>query len=159
MENNEMHLYIHLGELSDDSAMANGGSSKSWKGENNAADMQRAAKKLVSYSAIKSTATRIISIKLSQVDLQTGATEYSQRLQAGFNIAQQIWDTGYNVAIGASVGGAFGALAGIALSGISTVLGIYQRSSTLVLQKSLEDVYIGMQSIRAGTAGSRGNKQ
>lgn len=159
MAANEMHLYIHLDELSNDSAMAKGGSNKSSKAENSASDMERAVKKLVSYSTLKSVATRMISIPLSQVELQTGETEYAQRLKAGFNIAQQIWNAGETVVIGAKMGGTFGAIAGLTISGLQTVFGIVQRYDTLSLQKSLEDVSIGMQSVRAGTAGSRGNKQ
>lgn len=159
---NGYHIYIHLGELSGDSAMAGDSSSTVTGGmasEKGASDAQRAAKKLVSYATAKTTAMNIVSGTINQVELSTGASEYQQRLQANFSVAQQLISAGETIVAGAMTGGIYGAIAGMIVSGVQTGINFAQRASQLRKQESLEDISIGMKNIRVGVAGRRGKNQ
>lgn len=160
----EMHLYVHLGELSNDSAMAggSGGRSKAAQSEDgggSAKNIQRAAKSLVSYGTVSATANKLISYQISQVSLQTGAAEYEQRLQTRYSVAKQVVDTGVSLGIGIATGTWPLVLAGILVSGVSKAIDISQKQNTLRTEKNLEDITISMQRVRAGTTGSRGGNQ
>lgn len=160
----EMHLYIHLSELSGDSAMAGGsggrsGSAQSEDGGGSAKNIQRAAKRLVSYATVSATANKLISYSIGQVSLQTGATEYEQRLQTRHSIAKQVVDTGVSLGIGISTGTWPLVLAGLLVSGVSKAINVVQKQNTLRTEKNLEDITISMQRVRAGTTGSRGGNQ
>lgn len=159
-----MHLYIHINELSSESAMADGSGGKSKTeqtedGSGNAKNIQRAAKSLVSYATVSATANKLISYQINQVSLQTGAAEYEQRLQTQYSIAKQVVDTGVSLGIGIATGTWPLVLAGIFVSGISKAIDISQKQNTLRTEKNLEDISISMQRIRAGTAGRRGGNQ
>lgn len=159
----DFHLYIHLDEVGESSAMAGGAENKSESassgGDATAKGIQAAAKKIVSYAAIKATADQVISGNLSMVELSTGAAEYEQRLQASYNITKQIWNAGETVVVGALAGGLPGAIAGLFVSGVHTAISYGFRSVTLAKQKTIENVSIGLMNIRAGTAGRRSREQ
>lgn len=126
------------------------------------ATAKRVAKSLVSFAVIKSTADNLISHKISQISLETGATEYEQRLATVHSIASQAVGAGAALAFGAAAGGAAGlaiAAIGVVYSGISKLINIKQKSETLQKQQWLEDISIGMQNVRAGTTGRRGTNQ
>ncbi len=163
MAGNDFHLYIHLDEAGESSAMAGGAENKSESastgGDATAKGIQSAAKKIVSYAAIKATAEQIISGNLSMVELSTGASEYEQRLQAGYNVGKQIWNAGQTVVLGALAGGLPGAIAGLVVSGVHMAISYSFRAATLAKEKNLENVSIGMMNIRAGTAGRRSRDQ
>lgn len=157
-----MHLYIHLSELDNNSAMADGtgGKSNTNKSEDGSAkNIQRAAKGLVSYATVSATANKLISYQINQVSLQTGAAEYEQRLQTQYSIAKQVVDTGVSLGIGIATGTWPLVLAGIFVSGISKAIDISQKQNKLRTERNLEDISISMQRIRAGTAGRRGGNQ
>lgn len=161
-EGNGYHIYIHLGELSGDSAMAGEGSSTVAGGmasEKGASDVQRAAKKIVSYATAKTTAMNIVSGYISQVELSTGASEYQQRLQANFSVAQQLISAGETIVAGAMTGGIWGAVAGMVVAGVQTAISFGQRAAQMQKQGSLENATINMRNIRAGVAGRRGKNQ
>ncbi len=119
------------------------------------------AKNLVSFSIIQSTADNIISHKISQISLETGATEYEQRLATVHSIASQVVGAGASLVSGAASGPAGLALAaiGVVFSGINKLISIKQKSETLQKQQWLEEITIGMQNARAGTTGRRGKNQ
>lgn len=153
-------MYIHLDEIGGNSSMAGGGEGED-KSSNDktASDVKAAAKKIVGYAAVKSTADQIISGQMGMVELATGATEYEQRLQAKYNIGKQIWNAGEAVVVGAATGGIWGAIAGLAVSGISQLISYGQRRQALALNEGLENISLGLMKIRAGVDGRRGRTQ
>ena len=150
-----MHLYIHLDDLEEDSSVAGSGKSDSKKNywDKTADSAKSAARKVVSYATLKSTADQLISGSINQVSLSTGAEEYEH------SIGQRVWQTGEMIAIGAMTGGLPGAIAGLALSGLSFGINYSIGVSRLQKEESLEDISIGMKNIRAGTAGRRSRDQ
>ncbi len=122
---------------------------------------QRIAKSLVSFAVIKSTADSLISNKINQVSLDSGATEYEQRLATVHSVASQVVGAGAALATGAAAGpvGFTMAAIGVVSSGISKLVNIKLREETLQKQQWIEDISIGMQTIRAGTTGRRGANQ
>lgn len=120
------------------------------------------AKQMVSFAAVKSTADQIINYQISTISLQTGATEYEQRMSTVYSIASQTVGAGAALVMGGLAAGPAGvvvAAMGIAASGISKLIGIEQKRNTLRLQESVENVSISMQNVRAGVAGRRGSNQ
>ncbi|AWW06103.1 MAG: hypothetical protein [Caudoviricetes sp.] len=162
---NPYHIKIELPSEANQSAMAEtqtgslGGESS---GANLSSDIAlKAARNLVSFAAVKSTADNIISYKISQVSLETGANEYEQRLATVHSIVSQSIGAGVTLAMGAATGpvGFTIAAIGVVSSAISKLVSINQKEEALRTQQGLEDVSISMQSIRAGTAGRRGVNQ
>lgn len=167
-EANEYHIYLHLGELTESSAMAGTtgsvGSDNSAvnAGDASAAKVANAAKKLVSFAAVASTADKIISYNISQVSLRTGATEYEQRLNAAYSVGKDVVGAGMALVTGAAFGGPAGfavALIGVVASGINKIINLEQNRQTLRTQQSLENISIGMENMRAGVAGRRTREQ
>ncbi len=167
-KNNEYHIYVHIDgvEDSDKSAMAktaSGSTGGSSAEKSEASDFAvKAAKRIVSYATIKSTADNIISHNISQVSLETGATEYEQKLSYAHSIASQVVGVGAALVMGGMSGGPAGfalAAVGIAVSGINKIINIEQRRETLRTERNLENISIGMQNVRAGTAGRRNANQ
>ena len=167
-ENNSYHIYLHLDELADSGAMA--GTTGSTGAEEPAKDpsdasagrVASAAKKLVSFAAVASTADKLISYEISQVSLRTGATEYEQRMNAAYSLGKQVLGAGAALAGGAVLGGPAGfavALIGVVSSGINKMINYEQNRETLRTQQNLENISIGMQNIRAGTTGRRAREQ
>ena len=166
MAKNPYVIKIELPSETQQSAMAEtqagsvgGGSS----GDNISAEIAvKAAQRLVSFAAVKSTADNLISYRISQVSLETGASEYEQRASAIHSIVSQTVGAGAALVIGGVTGGPAGlamAAIGIAANGISKAINIFQKAETLRTQQGLENVSIEMQTIRAGTNGRRGANQ
>lgn len=129
------------------------GNSKSEAGALNA------AKTLVTFATVASTADKIIAPEISKVNLRTGAAEYEQRLSASYSAGKQIIGAGAALAIGAATGNLPVVALGMVMSGITKIYDISQKTSMLNMEKSLEDISIGMQSVRAGTSGRRSGNQ
>lgn len=160
------HIYIHTDELQGEgSAMAGTGSASTGGNSSGSDGVGKIANKLktmVSFSAAKSTADQLISYQISTISLRTGATEYEQRASARFSAVSQAVGAGMALIAGGVTAGPAGvvvAALGIVANGIQKVIGIAQRENTLRLQESVENVSIGMQNVRAGTVGRRGNNQ
>lgn len=115
-----------------------------------------AAQKIVSVGTAVSVADNLISYEISTVSLRTGATEYEQKLQFGYTKAKQI---ALPILLGIGTAGVPGAIVGglfsLAMQGISWA----QNSQTLRLNRSIENISIGMANVRAGVSGSRGERQ
>lgn len=163
---NPYFIKIELPAESNQGAMAGSGiensSAESAIGGAGADKVLNKVKGLVSFSAIKSTADTIINYEISTVSLQTGATEYEQRLSTGYSVLSQTVGAVGSLVGAAVVGGPAGAAVaaiGLAVSGVHKVIGIMQKERTLQLQQNLENVSIGMANIRAGTAGRRSTNQ
>ena len=166
-ENNEYHIYIHTDEASDKiKAMAgtDSGSTNSKTADTTSAEstLYKAMSGVVSYATVASLADNLVSYQISQVSLETGATEYEQRLATKYSIAKQIGGAGVALIGGALTGGPVGlavAAIGVAAAGISKLIHIEQKKETLAKQQALEDISINMNRIRAGVGGRRNANQ
>ena len=166
-ENNSYHIYIHLDDFANESAVANPGTGSTGidapsSGDAASDKFVSKAKKMVSFAAVASSADKLISYNISQVNLQTGATEYEQRLNAAYSLGKQFVGAGAALIGGALMGGPAGfavAAIGIVSSGINQLISYEQRKQTLQTQQSLENITIGMQNVRAGTTGRRSKEQ
>lgn len=111
-----------------------------------------AAQKIVSVGTAAAVADKLISYEISSVSLRTGATEYEQKLSYAYST---IKSTALPLVMGAVTGGLPGALIGglfsLAMQGISWA----QNAQTINYNKQLENISMGMASMRAGVTGSR----
>lgn len=158
----EFNIYIHLDDLPNESAMAGDNSkqtSETAESDKSASTIKSVAKKIVGYAALKSTADQIISGQISRVELQTGASEYESRLQAGYNIGNKVFNAGVALGIGAATGTLPIVLAGMVVGGVQQLISYNQRRIALGMQENLENASIDLMNIRAGTAGRRGRDQ
>lgn len=147
------HIYISFDDGRDEGAVAGQKGQKTY-GEKTAQSLEKGVKGLVSFEALKSTATQLIGHSIGTVELRTGAREYEQRQQFLFDRINEGVNTGAMLAIGAATGNLPLALIGAATSAISKLTNILMRAHTLNLEQTIEDTSIRLQSIRAG-AGSR----
>ncbi len=119
-------------------------------------------KSLVSFSAVKSTADKIATNRISTVSLRTGATEYEQRLSMSYGIASSVVGAGGSIVLAglaAGPGGAAVAAISVAVSGVQKIMDIVQKDRVLNMQQGLENISIGMNIVRAGTLGRRSQNQ
>ena len=167
---NEYSIKIVLPEEDNQSAMAgaNNASTGGTGGGNNdgigdvVSAVGKKAAKMVSFSSVKSTADQLATYAISTVSLRSGAAEYEQRMSTVYSIGSQVVGAAGTLVTAGAVGGPAGlavAAMSIAANGISKLIGIAQKQNTLNLQESVENVSIGMQNVRAGTAGRRGGNQ
>ncbi len=164
---NPYHIIIELPSDMNESAMAGTGtgsteaeSASEWNASANR--VAGAVKRMVSFAAVKSTADNIVNREISQVSLKTGATEYEQRLIAGYNAASQVVGAGAALVTGFAAGGPAGAAVvaiGLVASGIQKAISIAYKSEELRNKESLENISIGMQVVRAGVSGRRSQNQ
>lgn len=164
----DYNIYVHIDGLEKESAMAGtgnastGGDSESDAGSSGADKVLKAAKKMVSFAAIKSTADQIANYEISTISLRTGAVEYEQRVSAVYSAVSQTVGAGAALIAGGATGGPAGLAVvalGLAANGVRQVINILQRENTLRLNESVENVSISMQNIRAGTVGRRSGTQ
>lgn len=122
----------------------------------------KGVKRMVSFSAVKSTADTLISNRISAISLRTGATEYEQRLAYIHGAVSQTVGAGAAL-IGAGLAGGPAGLAlaaiGVAVSGAQKLLAIAQKNEQLQLQEDIENISIGMARTRAGVSGRREKNQ
>lgn len=135
-------------------------------GEMGIGDGYRAIKKatfgLVSYATVHSFADQIVSYNISQVSLETGASEYEQRLNTVYEIGNSVLGAGVSLLGGAVFGGPAGfalALTGVVLNGARKIVNIVQNNQTLQAQSDFENISIGLSRRRAGFTGSRSINQ
>lgn len=121
-----------------------------------ASNATKLVKRMVSYGAIKSTADQVINYNISAVSLKTGANEYSQRLQVGYQIGTKLLDTGVSIGVGVATGTLPLMFAGLLMNGINQLISYQQSVDELNTKKYSEDISLGMQRVRAGTSGRRG---
>lgn len=119
----------------------------------------RAVKGMVSYGAVRAFANNLISYELSQVNLRTGAAEYEQKLQFGYEMANKAINIGTATITGAMAGGPVGAIVGLLGSTMYTLIGYAQNYNTIQTKQTLENISLGMASQRAGISGRRGANQ
>lgn len=137
------------------SATDEGSSEKSYWAKS-ADSAKSAAQRIVSTGTAIAVADKLISYEISSVSLRTGATEYEQKLQFGYSTFKS---TALPLIMGAVTGGLPGAVIGglfsLAMQGITWA----QNAQTISYNKQLENISIGMASVRAGVTGSRSTNQ
>lgn len=166
-ENNEYHIYLHYGNADGNkSAVAGTGTGSTGKTSSQMADptdkLISAAKTMVSFAAIKSTADKMINFEISQVSLRTGAMEYEQRLNATYSAISQTVGAGAALVGAGITGGPVGvavATLGLAVSVVNKIIGISNKAQNLRTEQSLENISIGMAVVRAGVNSRRSDKQ
>lgn len=163
-QTNEYHIYVH-GEGSDSPSVVSGnmstatGSDTTNKPSKTEQGAINAVKGMVSFAAVRAFANNLISYDISQVTLRTGAKEYEQKLQFAYNTANQLLNIGMTTAAGAAAGGVVGAVVGFLGSTMYTAISYAQNANTIQTKQNLEDISIGMASVRAGVSGRRGATQ
>ncbi len=170
---NSLFIKIELPSETEESTVAGGGTGSTggavsgWGASKKSGDgagdqIMKAAKRMVTFAAVKSTADTLVNHRINTVSLRTGATEYEQRLSLQYNTASQIVGAGASLVIGGMTGGPAGiviAAMGIAVSGMHKAISIAQKEDTLRTQESLENISIGMATVRAGVSGRRSKNQ
>jgi hypothetical protein len=96
-----------------------------------------------------------LNFALNTVQLRTGSTELQQQLQFGYEVGSFLANTGESIALGAAVGGAPTAILAAVTSIASSMYNIALQQRTLDMQTAVENTTQKMNSIRAGTGGSR----
>lgn len=101
-----------------------------------------------------------IEYGISTVSIRTGRTETQQRMQFAYSVGSKAFGTVENIAIGAAVGGLWGAVAGAVMSTVTTVAGYAINQAKINLSAASENISIGLINARAGgnvaaTSGSR----
>ena len=96
----------------------------------------------------------------STVSIRTGRTEKQQRMQFAYSVGSKAFGIVENIAIGAAVGGLWGAVAGAVMSTVTTVAGYAINQAKINLSAASENISIGLINARAGgnvaaTSGSR----
>lgn len=162
--NNTYHIYVHGDGENKPSVVSGGGGnvtgteqaqqpSKTEQGAVNA------VKGMVSFAAVRGFANNLISYEISQVSLRTGAKEYEQKLQFAQSVVNQGINIGLATAGGFAAGGPIGALVGFVGSTLYTAISYAQNANTIETKQNLENISIGMASVRAGVSGRRSSTQ
>lgn len=110
-------------------------------------------------STVESFVVPVVKHEINRVELATGSREYSQRIQFGMQVGQSVFDVGKTVAVGAFVGGGYGALIGLVLGGARQLMNLAMNADTFNLKRDLESETINRNIRRAGTNRSRSANQ
>lgn len=163
--NNTYHIYVHGENETAPTVVSGGGGNvttttkQTQQPTTTEQGAVNAVKGMVTFAAVRGFANNLIGYEISQVSLRTGAKEYEQKLQFAQNVGNQIINIGMATAIGASTGGAVGAVVGFLGSTVYTAISYAQNANTIATKKNLEDISIGMAGVRAGVSGRRGATQ
>ena len=95
-------------------------------------------------------AKRAISYEISTVSLRTGETERQQRMQLTYDILSRVGSAATTIAMGAKVGGVYGAAAAAAYEVINTSISVGQQVGRFQIQRDLENKSRGLARIRSG---------
>lgn len=114
---------------------------------------------LVAWQKVKPYVNTFVSHEINMVQVETGATEYTQKLQFAQQVAGSAISTLESVAMGAAVGGWVGALAGLATDLISKTVNITIKQDEINRMSIAEQKSINLNFIRSGAVGSRGARQ
>lgn len=164
MNNNEYVIRIDLSGVAEDkSAMslpdgASGSTGSAEAMSKTERGVVNAVKGMVSFATVKATADRLAAFEISQVSLRTGAEEYQARQETTFSIISQSVGAGAGLVAAGIAGGPAGlavAAVGLIFGGVQKAISIAQKQQTLNTERSLENISIGMASVRAGLTGRR----
>ena len=163
MADNEYRIVIQLPSDGAESRVMSGGNGAAapvkTDSEKRTEGAAKALKGMVSFSAVRAFANNLISYEISQVELRTGAREYEQKLQFGYQVANQGINILAATAMGFATGNIAGAVVGFLGSTLYTAIGYAQNYNTIRTQENLENVSIGLANLRAGVSGRRGRTQ
>ncbi len=129
------------------------------KAEKRQARFERTVKGLVSYDNIKGTIDSIATYRIGKVNLQTGASEYEQRLSTVYQSASSTVDLAKSTIMAGVAGGVPLAVFTLLMKGLTSVFDIYKKFNMVGAQRNLEGISISMQNRRAGTSGRRSGTQ
>lgn len=122
-------------------------------------DTEKKAKKVISgamlYRTGKALVRSTIGHEISTIELRTGQIELQQRYQFANQIAESVFDVGESIAIGASVGGGWGAVIGAVIGVGSKLVSLAHKQDTYNLNRQLEQETLRRNNLRAGVTGSR----
>jgi hypothetical protein len=93
---------------------------------------------------------RGLQYQIGTIALRTGNHELQARMQAGYDIASQTVGFVESVAVGAKVGGAWGAAIAAVLSVLNTAITLSQKIETFNINRNLENTSIALMNVRAG---------
>lgn len=127
--------------------------------EMSAASVLKSAKKIVAVTGTAAIADKMISYSINTVNLRTGASEYEQRLEETYSGIKRAGGAAFALIFGAATGNLPFALLGLTVSATQQVIGIVQKQEEINTNRSLENVSIGMATVRAGVSGRRGANQ
>lgn len=148
-------IVIDLSSGEKKKAVAQNNAPTSGSSQNAGTNTEKAMKNLVSYGSIKHTADKIVSYQIGTVELRTGAREYEQKLQFGYQVGSKLLNTAVMIGGAAATGNLPLAVIGVATSAISTGFDIWQKQNTININENREDISIAMQIKRAGNFGRR----
>ena len=148
-------IVIDLSSGEKKKAVAQNNAPTSDSSQNAGTNTEKAMKNLVSYGSIKHTADKIVSYQIGTVELRTGAREYEQKLQFGYQVGGTLLNTAVMIGGTAATGNLPLAVIGVATSAISTGFDIWQKQNTININENREDISIAMQIKRAGNFGRR----
>jgi hypothetical protein len=136
----------------------NGSSTEKGKGLLSREGAKTFGKTMVAYGTVKSFALQTINHEVSLVQLRTGSNELQGRANFTNSVVQKVVGIGESMFAGAMVGGLPGAIVGLTLSTAHTLIGYAQNQDRINTERSLENVSLQMNIMRAGANGSRGSK-
>ncbi len=157
------HIYVHLDDGDVTSPVAGDRKAESAfvksYGERTEASFEKGLKGLVSFSAIKNTAQKIVTVQTSTINLRTGASEYEQRVQKVTDSVFEGIGTAGALAVGAATGNLPLVAITVATSLFDKLFGVIRRQIEINYKRNVEDVSIRMANVRAGAGGRRMSDQ
>ena len=110
---------------------------------------------LVAWNVAKPWVTQAVSHEVNMVELRTGRREYAQKTQLTYQIANDVVGLGESILAGYAIGNIPGAIIGAITNVGHTIVNIAQKQNRIDTEKTLENITISQNVIRAGTSGSR----
>lgn len=161
----QIEINIHLkGDVQDGDVVGNGqnvsGLSQQTKTDGSVVDAKKLGK-YISSQTVEVFLNNTKSIITQNIGLVTGKTELQQRVNFGMEMTQQAVNTYKNAQAGAvmfssmGLSGGIGAVVGVALSVIGTVINYGFQQAQLNLQQGLENRQISQIRSRAGAGFNR----
>jgi hypothetical protein len=111
---------------------------------------------LVAWNKVKPFVNQVVSHEINMVRVETGASEYTQKLQFAQQVAGSVLGTVESVLMGIAVGGVGGALVGLVTDVTAKTFDLAMRQDELNRSKIQEQRYLNLNVVRTGTMGSRG---
>ena len=111
---------------------------------------------LVAWNKVKPFVNQVVSHEINMVRVETGASEYSQKLQFAQQVAGSVLGTVESVLMGLAVGGVGGALVGLVTDVTAKTVDLAMRQDELNRSKIQEQRHLNLNVVRTGTMGSRG---
>ena len=158
---NDYHVYVEFsGDEPQETAVAGGGNKGSTQqgqtyGEQTAESLRKGVKGLVSFGAIKNTATDLIGRSFGTIELRTGASEYEQRQQFIFGKVNEGINAAGVIGVGIATGNAPLAIIGVVTGLISQLTDVIFKAHTLQLEQTVENQSLQMATVRAGVNNRR----